>query len=689
MSVQVKTPTKTVFGVEKSFSSPECMRRSKDDLSIRNERKFSQPWSRKRRFSQSYKRDEGLARKKRIKSSSCTGPLPSKFLNGGNIDDPLNLNGLEHTELGRELNAVTPQSSPLPAPRRHSVSVRIPVNYTDPLHLNESDESYDSMSRKRSRSRHKKKDDESIFSPPKYELKDKKLMEALKIEIDSENINDDSLESETAKPKEFQRPKQVVDKIVSPVIPQFSPKSKKRRRTNSGSKVDCSGTARSQISTSSSTSLSHCKQDKRTPPKPKFNKPRPPVYKSEGNKSTDGKKHPKFIYGNYNRYYGYRNPAMEEDKRLKILKQEWFENKSVLDIGCNVGQLTLSLALNYQPKKITGIDIDANLINAARKNIRYYMSSNLEEAAKFPISNILSYGPIVAPPVSQETSSKALVFPQNVLFKQGNFVLENDEMLDLQKEEYDAILALSVTKWVHFNWGDEGLKRFFKRVYKQLRPGGRFILEPQPWSSYKKKKKLTPAIHENFKNIHLRPEQFTDYLLSREIGFSTCNTVDVPYNASKGFRRPILVFGKPDTIQSSPWSEIGNATPIPSKYQIHNPIPESEVTEDSSSSSNSSCSQCSSEYSESSSQASSLANCDKIMANIEKSSLKVSFSFDALKEDEGVKVDTEGIKDKGNVEKQDGDISAMDLEVASVEEVKANQVDSENFDGKNVVEKGI
>ena len=83
---------------------------------------------------------------------------------------------------------------------------------------------------------------------------------------------------------------------------------------------------------------------------------------------------------------------------------------------------------------------------------------------------------------------------------QGNYVLESDELLELQKEEYDTIMALSVTKWVHFNWGDAGLKRFFKRVYKQLRPGGRFILEPQPWSSYKKKKKLTVS---HYKQLNL------------------------------------------------------------------------------------------------------------------------------------------------------------------------------------------
>ncbi len=73
---------------------------------------------------------------------------------------------------------------------------------------------------------------------------------------------------------------------------------------------------------------------------------------------------------------------------------------------------------------------------------------------------------------------------------QGNYVPDSDDAALSQLPEFDIILALSLSKWIHLNWGDAGIKRFFKKVYHHLRPGGRFILEPQPFNSYAKRKKI-------------------------------------------------------------------------------------------------------------------------------------------------------------------------------------------------------
>lgn len=57
---------------------------------------------------------------------------PTKFLLGGNISDPLNLNSLQDEALV-SMSAITPKSSPITTPPK--VEVIIPPNIYDPLHL--------------------------------------------------------------------------------------------------------------------------------------------------------------------------------------------------------------------------------------------------------------------------------------------------------------------------------------------------------------------------------------------------------------------------------------------------------------------------------------------------------------------------------------------------------------------------
>ncbi|VDM96347.1 unnamed protein product [Thelazia callipaeda] len=279
----------------------------------------------------------------------------------------------------------------------------------------------------------------------------------------------------------------------------------------------------------------------------------------------------RYRYGNYLRYYGNRIEMNSgRDPRMDVLKQEWFEKKSVLDIGCNVGYLTLLIAKEYQPRNIIGIDIDAHLVGLARREIRHQYDKNGPMIRNFPTSFGRRYGPISAP--APYFSSK---FPDNVWFRCENYVLDNDEMLDMVKEEYDVIMALSITKWIHLNWGDAGIRRFFQRVYRHLRPGGLFILEPQNFETYKKRARLTVSnkkpecgvhgtttskkrdfmlsndfslsakvilrcvcfqkdINETYKTIKFMPTAFHKYLID-DIGFDFYLNIDPPKARSKGY----------------------------------------------------------------------------------------------------------------------------------------------------------
>lgn len=490
--------------------------------------------------------------------------LPSKFLLGGSITDPLNLGSLDKEEAtqGPAEASTTVGGGAAISKRSAAVRVIIPPNINDPLNLDASSDNEDlhtdALQRQMRRRRRRKRK--------------RRLSEPVDGQVGQEGEEAVGLEEVQEGGSSPSRPDQVSLKPLTINTDLVSPPgtTEGRRESSGGQPVTPTGTKPGGNSTAMQRppfKKQRHKSDnkivspvipqpggerKRHPSHPRHHTERPHL--SQQNLQPPRSYNPKselFQFGNYNKYYGYRNPDQTPDVRLEYLKREWFDGRDVLDIGCNIGHVTLTVARDFNPKRVVGIDIDKKLVNIAQKNIKHYLRKGDAEEANFPKSMRLLYGPL-RPPVQADGFRS---FPHNVKFVHGNYVLESDELLETVRPEFDLVLCLSITKWIHLNWGDAGLKRFFRRIFYNLRPGGRLVLEPQAWPSYNKRRKLTKRIFDNYKSICLFPDKFNDFLL-HEVGFSTSEKLVTPHHTARGFQRPIIIYTKAGgSTKSSPVGE--------------------------------------------------------------------------------------------------------------------------------------
>ncbi|XP_006451239.2 probable RNA methyltransferase At5g51130 [Citrus clementina] len=251
-----------------------------------------------------------------------------------------------------------------------------------------------------------------------------------------------------------------------------------------------------------------------------------------------------FPFGNYKNYYGYRiGQGLNEDPRFKVLKKEWFEGKDCLDIGCNSGIITIQIAQKFNCRSILGIDIDSSKI---LPTLLMFVCCNYDLSGNDSYFTIFINSWVSICSACSRECDVVLIyilvgFFDIVSSKQENFVHGRDS----PEKYYDAILCLSVTKWIHLNWGDDGLITLFMRIWKLLRPGGIFVLEPQPWVSYEKNRRVSETTATNFQNIKLYPKEFQEILLDK-IGFRTVEDIGSGgLSSSKtGFNRPIFLFRK-------------------------------------------------------------------------------------------------------------------------------------------------
>ena len=315
----------------------------------------------------------------------------------------------------------------------------------------------------------------------------------------------------------------------------------------------------------------------------------------------------KYALGNFDRYFSFHYEERWQDPRLKLIPKEHFLNKDVLDIGCNDGTLTIMLAMKYHPKRITGLDIDFKYINKAIQNVKHIQNQQKlnqitktlddnekeeEERKKKHIEDLMqklktlpkSFSTNMGMPTNwgngkidknlivsknvkkltqectdQEEEEKRTItrestldnsverdlriqnrFPDNIVFKVENFIKDLNA-----PEKFNTITCFSTSKWIHYCYGDTGIRRLFKKIYDSLCQKGIFVFEPHDWKSYKKKKNLSEEFKQVYRNIQLKPKYFQNYLVQR-LGFSLVSKIVPPMNNPKkpGFKRTIYIYQK-------------------------------------------------------------------------------------------------------------------------------------------------
>ncbi|KAE9586011.1 putative RNA methyltransferase bin3, bin3-type S-adenosyl-L-methionine binding protein [Lupinus albus] len=174
-----------------------------------------------------------------------------------------------------------------------------------------------------------------------------------------------------------------------------------------------------------------------------------------------------------------------EDPRLNAFKKEWFEARNCLDIGCSSGILTINIAKKFSCQSMLGIDIDPDQVEEANLNLGKVVElESTEKKRKRDQTENLEQGID-----DEEIPTRNL--SDIVSFKQENFLESEYNPLE---QHYDTILCLSVTLWIHLNWGDDGLKTLFQKIWNMLLPNGLFVLEPHKWKTYEHNRNISEVI---------------------------------------------------------------------------------------------------------------------------------------------------------------------------------------------------
>lgn len=249
-----------------------------------------------------------------------------------------------------------------------------------------------------------------------------------------------------------------------------------------------------------------------------------------------------FELGNYP-----TSPEVAQTRLQALNDESLFNGCRVLDFGCSDGSLLFEIAKAYKPCYLKGVDADSKLIESAASKARE--TTSLEKSNRNQQSNFrdVSWVPLcfqsrcrASLTIPDRLSRRSVALPKDKIAPV--FELENviANITKYRLEQFDTLICLSLTKWIHLNWGDPGLMRLLLKIYNSLKIGGRLILDIHDWKSYKKKKNFSSTFQYTFCTISIKPR----YILERlyKLGFEKEREIDYGYETD--LKRPIFILRK-------------------------------------------------------------------------------------------------------------------------------------------------